>query len=34
LENAKAQVQVNSVPGQGVRVTLIFTRAAASAHRA
>ena len=30
-ENAKAQVQVNSVPGQGVRVTLIFTRAAAAA---
>jgi PAS domain S-box-containing protein len=32
-ENAKAQVQVNSVPGQGVRVTLIFTRAAAAAQK-
>jgi PAS domain S-box-containing protein len=29
-ENAKAQVQVASVPGQGMRVTLIFTRAAAA----
>jgi PAS domain S-box-containing protein len=29
-ENAKAQVQVESVPGQGMRVTLIFTRAAAA----
>ena len=29
-ENAKAQVQVTSVPGQGMRVTLIFTRAAAA----
>lgn len=29
-ENAKAQVQVVSVPGQGMRVTLIFTRAAAA----
>jgi PAS domain S-box-containing protein len=33
-ENAKAQVQVASVPGQGVRVTLIFTRAAAAPHPA
>jgi PAS domain S-box-containing protein len=33
-ENAKAQVQVASVPGQGMRVTLIFTRAAASAQTA
>jgi PAS domain S-box-containing protein len=32
-ENAKAQVQVNSVPGKGVRVTLIFTRAAAAAQK-
>ena len=30
-ENAKAQVEVTSVPGQGMRVTLIFTRAAAAA---
>ncbi|HEX4159672.1 MAG TPA: histidine kinase dimerization/phosphoacceptor domain -containing protein [Rhizomicrobium sp.] len=30
-ENAKAQVQVTSVAGQGMRVTLIFTRAAAAA---
>ncbi|HEX3664742.1 MAG TPA: histidine kinase dimerization/phosphoacceptor domain -containing protein [Rhizomicrobium sp.] len=30
-ENAKAQVQVTSVPGQGMRVTLIFTRAAVAA---
>jgi PAS domain S-box-containing protein len=29
-ENAKAQVQVASVPGEGMRVTLIFTRAAAA----
>lgn len=29
-ENAKAQVQVASIPGQGMRVTLIFTRAAAA----
>lgn len=29
-ENAKAQVEVASVPGQGMRVTLIFTRAAAA----
>jgi PAS domain S-box-containing protein len=29
-ENAKAQVQVSSVLGQGMRVTLIFTRAAAA----
>jgi len=29
-ENAKAQVQVASVPGQGMRVTLIFTRAASA----
>jgi two-component sensor histidine kinase len=29
-ENAKAQVQVSSIPGQGMRVTLIFTRAAAA----
>jgi two-component sensor histidine kinase/PAS domain-containing protein len=29
-ENAKAQVQVASVPGQGMRVTLVFTRAAAA----
>jgi PAS domain S-box-containing protein len=33
-ENAKAQVQVSSVPGQGMRVTLIFTRAAAAAKAA
>ncbi len=33
-ENAKAQVQVTSVPGQGTRVTLIFTRAAAAAQTA
>ena len=30
-ENAKAQVQVASVPGQGTSVTLIFARAAAAA---
>ena len=29
-ENAKAQVHVASIPGQGMRVTLIFTRAAAA----
>jgi len=29
-ENAKAQVQVSSIPGQGMRVTLIFTRVAAA----
>jgi PAS domain S-box-containing protein len=29
-ENAKAQVQVASDPGEGMRVTLIFTRAAAA----
>jgi two-component sensor histidine kinase len=29
-ENAKAKVQVASVPGQGMRVTLIFTRAASA----
>ena len=29
-ENAKAQVLVSSVPGQGMRVTLIFTRAASA----
>ena len=29
-ENAKAQVQVSSIRGQGMRVTLIFTRAAAA----
>lgn len=33
-ENAKAQVQVTSVPGQGMRVTLIFTRAAAAPQKA
>jgi PAS domain S-box-containing protein len=33
-ENAKAQVEVASVPGQGMRVTLIFTRAAAAARTA
>jgi two-component sensor histidine kinase len=29
-ENAKAQVNVSSAPGKGMRVTLIFTRAAAA----
>jgi len=29
-ENAKAKVQVDSVPGKGMRVTLIFTRAASA----
>jgi len=29
-ENANAQVQVSSAPGEGMRVTLIFTRAAAA----
>jgi signal transduction histidine kinase len=33
-ENAKAQVLVSSVPGQGMRVTLVFTRAAAAAQTA
>jgi len=33
-ENAKAHVEVSSVPGQGMRVTLIFTRAAAAAKAA
>lgn len=32
-ENAKAQVQVASVPGQGMHVTLIFTREAAAAQK-
>jgi len=33
-ENAKAQIEVASAPGQGMRVTLIFTRAAAAAQTA
>jgi hypothetical protein len=29
-ENARATLDVESIPGQGVRVTIVFTRAAAA----